>query len=78
MITLPFLPLSTPRETKVKCHFLAGVGAWNMILHIHVMLAVDSCQNSAQLQGDFFTKDTRLLFEVNYKSDNGDFAFSLG
>ena len=27
MITRPFLPLSTPQETKVKCHFLASVGA---------------------------------------------------
>ena len=78
MITLPFLPLSTPWETKVKYHFLASVGAWNMILHIHVMLAVDSCQNRAQLSVDFFAKDTSLWFEVNYKLNNGDFSFSLG
>ena len=46
MITPPSLPLSTSRETKMKCHFLASVGACNMILLIHVMLwAVDSCQN---------------------------------
>ena len=73
MITRPSLPLSTPRETKVKCHFLASVGACNMILHIHVMLwAVDSCQNRvsadqfhmAQLQVDFFAKVTSLLFKV--------------
>ena len=45
MITRPSLPLSTPRETKMKCHFVASVGACNMILHIHVTLwAVDSCQ----------------------------------
>ena len=46
MITRPSLPLSTSRETKMKCHFLASVGACNMILLIHVMLwADDSCQN---------------------------------
>ena len=46
MITRPSLPLSTPRETKMKCHFVAIVGACNMILQIHVMLwVVDSCQN---------------------------------
>ena len=46
MITRPSLPLSTSREAKMKCHFLASVGACNMILLIHVMLwADDSCQN---------------------------------
>ena len=49
-----------------------------MILHIHVMLAVDSCQNRDQLSVDFFAKDTSLLFEVHYKFNNGDFSFSLG
>ena len=46
VITCPSLPLSTPWETKMKCHFLASMGACNMILHIHVLLcAADSCQN---------------------------------
>ena len=31
IITYLSLPLSTPWETKVKCHFLASMGACNMI-----------------------------------------------